>query len=120
MRYVVLLAHDPGDRARADEATRERFIDDHEAFERFVDEHGRRVAGAALADADLATTLRRGADGQVVVSDGPYADTVEQVGGYYEVELPDLDSAIAAARLLPRQYTLEIRPTVQVEGHRVG
>lgn len=118
MRYAVLLTHDPGVWARADEDTRQQYRDDHEAFERFVDEHGRRVAGAALADADLTTTIRRTADGQVVISDGPYVETVEQVGGYYEVELLDLDTSIAAARLLPRQYTVEIRPTVQVEGYQ--
>jgi hypothetical protein len=117
VRYVVLIAHQPDQWDMADETTRQQFFDDHHAFERFVDGHGRRVASAALADADLATTVRRGNHGEPVVTDGPYVELTEQVGGYYDVELPDLDTAIAAARLLPRQYTLEIRPTVQVDGY---
>ena len=56
-------------------------------------------------------------DGKATVTDGPFVESVEQVGGYYDVELPDLDTAIAAARLLPRSYAVEVRPTVQVEGY---
>jgi hypothetical protein len=44
-------------------------------------------------------------------------ETVEFVGGYYDVELPDLDSAIEAAQLLPPSYAVEIRPTVSIEGY---
>jgi hypothetical protein len=117
MRYVILIAYQPDQWDMADEATRQQFFDNHHAFERFVDEHGKRIASAALSDADLATTVRHGDDGQPGVTDGPYVEVTEQVGGYYDVELPDLDTAIAAARLLPRQYTLEIRPTVQIEGY---
>ena len=93
------------------------FVDAHHAFERFVDEHGRRLESAALSDADLATTVRHREDGSVVVTDGPFVELAEQVGGYYDVELPDLDTAIAAAKLVPRSYTVEVRPTVQVEGY---
>ena len=39
------------------------------------------------------------------------------MGGYYDIELPDLDAAIAAARLLPAAYAVEIRPTVEIEGY---
>ena len=45
-----------------------------------------------------------------MVTDGPYAETVEQLGGFYLVELPDLDAAVEAARLLPSAYTIEVRP----------
>jgi hypothetical protein len=44
-------------------------------------------------------------------------ELTEQIGGYYDVELPDLDAAIAAAKLLPRAYTIEIRSVVGVEGY---
>ncbi len=44
-------------------------------------------------------------------------ELTEQIGGYYDVELPDLDAAIAAGRLLPRSYTVEIRSVVGVEGY---
>ncbi|MFC8503086.1 YciI family protein [Pedococcus sp. NPDC057267] len=117
MRYVVLLAYRPGEWEEASEQVRQEYFDAHHAFERYVDEHGRRVSSAALCDADLATTVRHADDGTARVTDGPFVELAEQVGGYYDVELPDLDTAIAAARLLPRAYTVEVRPTVQVEGY---
>jgi hypothetical protein len=51
------------------------------------------------------------------VTDGPFAELAEQVGGYYDVELPDLDTAISAGSLLHPSYTVEIRPVVGVEGY---
>lgn len=117
MRYVVLIAYSPGGWERADEAERQEYFDAHHAFERYVEEHGKRLGSAALCDADLATTIRRGADGSDTITDGPFAELTEQVGGYYDVELPDLDAAIAAGRLLPKAYTVEIRSVVGVEGY---
>ncbi len=116
MRYVVLIAYDPGEWDATDEQARQEVFDAHHAFERFVDERGRRLESAALADADTATTIRHGAEGPVV-TDGPFVELTEQLGGYYDVELPDLDTAIAAAKLLPRSYTVEVRPTVRIEGY---
>ena len=117
MRYVVLIAYRPGEWEDASEQVRQEYFDAHHAFERYVDEHGRRVSSAALCDADLATTVRRSDDGTATVTDGPFVELAEQVGGYYDVELPDLDTAIAAAKLLPSAYTVEVRPTVRVEGY---
>ncbi|MBR7744655.1 hypothetical protein KC207_15265 [Phycicoccus sp. BSK3Z-2] len=116
-RYVVLVAYRPGDWERADEAERQTYFDAHHAFERYVDEHGTRLSSGALCDADTATTLSPGTGGERVVTDGPYAELAEQVGGYYDVELPDLDTAIAAGRLLPAAYTVEIRPVLRIEGY---
>lgn len=116
-RYVVLLAYEPGDWEAADEVERQRYFDAHHAFERYVDEHGRRLASGALCGADTATTVGRGVGDERVVTDGPFVELTEQIGGYYDVELPDLDAAIAAARLLPAAYTVEIRPVVTIEGY---
>lgn len=115
-RYVLLLAYEPGGWDPADEEVRQSFFDAHHAFEEYVAARGRRLASGALADADTATTVRH-VDGAATVSDGPYVETVEFVGGYYDVELPDLDSAIEAATLLPPSYAVEIRPTVLIEGY---
>ena len=116
MRYVVLIAYEPGHWDGADETVRQEYFDAHHAFEEYVEQHGRRLSSGALSDADLATTIRRDGSSDVV-SDGPFVELTEQIGGYYDVELPDLDAAIAAARLLPRAYTLEIRSVVGVEGY---
>jgi hypothetical protein len=115
VRYVVLIAYEPGEWEAADEAGGRELFDAHHAFERFVDAHGHRRGSAALCDADLATTVRHRDDGSVVVTDGPFVELAEQVGGYYDVELPDLDTAIAAAKLLPPSYTVEVRPTVRMD-----
>ena len=80
-------------------------------------DEGANLGSAALGDAETATTLRTGADGARTVTDGPFAELAEQVGGYYDVELPDLDAAIAAACLLPPAYTVEIRPVIRIEGY---
>ena len=114
------MAYRPGEWEDASEQVRQEYFDAHHAFERYVDEHGRRVSSAALCDADLATTVRHADDGTVTVTDGPFVELAEQVGGYYDVELPDLDTAIAAASLLPRAYAVEVRPTVQVEGYEAS
>ncbi|HEX6151092.1 YciI family protein [Nocardioides sp.] len=115
-RYILFLAYEPGGWDAGDEAVRQQFFDAHHAFETFVNARGRQLGSAALADADIATTVRH-TDGVATVSDGPYVETVEFVGGYYDVELPDLDTAIEAASLLPRSYAVEIRPTVTIEGY---
>lgn len=117
MRYVVLIAYEPGGWEAAGPRERQAFFDAHHAFERFVAEHGSRLSSAALADADTATTVRHGPGGEVLVTDGPFVELTEQVGGYYDVELPDLDTAIAAAGLLPAGYAVEVRPVVGVEGY---
>ena len=115
-RYVVLVAYEPGRWESAPEAVREEYFAAHHAFEEYVDAHGRRISSAPLAGADTATTIRH-ADGAVAVTDGPFVESVEQVGGYYDVELPDLDSAIAAGLLLPTSYAVEIRPVVSIDDH---
>ena len=118
-RYVVLVAYPPGDWEAASEPVRQEYFAAHQAFERYVDTHGRRISSAPLAGADTATTIRH-VEGNATVSDGPFVESVEQIGGYYDVELPDLDSAIAAGSLLPSSYAVEIRPTVTIEGNGSG
>lgn len=111
--YLILIAYEPSDWGSATEEVREQFVAQHAAFSAFVDERGRELASAALDGTDTATTVRH-VDGELVVSDGPFAETAEMIGGYYAVELPDLDTAIEAVTLLPPSYSLEIRPVVAV------
>lgn len=113
-RYLVLIAYENTNAwDEADEATRQEFMDAHAAFSSYVDEHGREISSAPLGPASSAVTLRRSGDTEVV-TEGPFAETVEQIGGYYDVEMPDLDHAVEAARLLPRGYTVEVRPTIEI------
>jgi hypothetical protein len=65
-----------------------------------------------LGDGSTATTLRtRG--GEMVVTDGPFAEAAEQIGGYYLLDAPDLDTVIELCRILPA-YDIDIRPVVDM------
>ena len=94
----------------ADEEAEAR--NDHGRFRQAVGE--RRLGGEALADSDAATTLRH-VGGQPVLTDGPFAETAEMIGGFYLLDAPDLDTVVEWCRILPHGYTLEIRPCVQID-----
>jgi hypothetical protein len=70
-----------------------------------------RVGGAGLKATRAATTVRT-SKGRKAVHDGPFAETKEQLGGYYLIDVPDLDAAIAIAKELPvlQDGSVEIRP----------
>nr|WP_296777064.1 YciI family protein [Rhodococcus sp. (in: high G+C Gram-positive bacteria)] len=69
------------------------------------------VAGASLMPTETATTIRRGSHGPTTVTDGPYAETKEQFGGFYVVEAADLDEAMKLASALPLEIaSFEVRP----------
>jgi len=116
VKYVVLVAADPRGWVEATPEERQATMEAHTAFERAVARSGRKLSGAALAGADTATTLRA-PDGEWAVTDGPFVELAEQIGGFYLVELPDLDAAIGACRELPRSYAVEIRPVIDIEGY---
>jgi hypothetical protein len=118
-RYVLLVAYVQADGEAAATSVEDEHLAAHRAFEQYVAAHGRRISSAPLAGPDTATTLRHVA-GAATVGDGPLVESVEQLGAYYDVELPDLDAAIAAGSLLPPTSVVEIRPTVTLEGREVG
>ena len=114
MRFLLLLGSedhfDTWD--DADEALRRRVIDDYDAFGDAVRRCGTLVVGDALHRPETARTLRSGAER--VVTDGPFSETKEQIGGFYVIDVPDLATAVELAALLPREYTVEVRPTLGV------
>ena len=83
------------------------------AYTRALVEAGVLVAGNALYPAHTATTLRL-RDGVPAIEDGPYAASKEQVGGYFVIDVPDLDTALHWARLNPAAASgaVEVRPVV--------
>jgi hypothetical protein len=92
----------------------------------FADECRRRgafVAGDPLRPVSTATTLRV-RDGQTLITDGPFAETHEQLGGYYILECRNLDEALELAELCPMAQigSIEVRPLAVLPGldHRVG
>ena len=115
MRFLLLMAEEGHFEKweSADDAHRERVYADFQAFDEAVKARGSVVGGDALDRPGTARTVRPGADRPV--TDGPFAETVEQLGGFYLIDVPDLDAAVALAALLPREYTVEVRPTLEVE-----
>ncbi len=76
---------------------------------------GVHVAGDALHGVDAATTVRV-RDGQSQITDGPFAETKEFLGGYYIIDVPDLDTALAHAERVPGAYygSIEVRPVLDL------
>lgn len=71
------------------------------------------VGGEALGGPSSASTLRTNSSGEMIVTNGPFAEATEQIGGYYVLESPDLDTVIELCRILPA-YDIEIRPVIDV------
>jgi len=115
VKFLVLMAEDGHFEKweAADDRHRERVYADFRAFDEAVKSRGSVVGGDALDRPASARTVRPGADRPV--SDGPFAQTVEQIGGFYLIDVPDLDTAVELAALLPQEYTVEVRPTLDVE-----
>ncbi|WP_377639945.1 YciI family protein [Oryzobacter terrae] len=98
--YAILLPGDEDHWGTADAAERARVYGEHERFSAALAERGHRVVGGAeLAHSREARTVRPGPDGPVV-SDGPYAETTEQLTGFYLVESEDLDDLLEVCGIL--------------------
>jgi hypothetical protein len=106
MRYMMLIHHDEDALAKADQG---KLWGEYAAFNEALKKVGQ--PGQSLQGSSAATTVRVDS-GKTDVLDGPYADTKEQFAGYFTVDVPDLDEAIAwAARCPSSQYgSIEIRP----------
>lgn len=115
MRYFVTIAYAPTVWSQASEEVRQQYHREHLAFHKAVAERAHLVAGEALAGPETATTLRH-SNGRPVLTEGPFTETAEVVGGFYLVDADDLDVMTELCELLPKAYSLEIRPVVQVEG----
>lgn len=112
-KYLVLLAGIETEWNDADQADRDRWHQNHVDFAREVGDAI--LGGEALDGTDTATTLRR-RSGTVELTDGPYAEAAEHLGGFYLVEAHDLDQVVKWCAILPEIYSIEIRPCIQVEG----
>ena len=97
------------------EAERDAIMKEYGALIASVSKSGQYLAGARLKPTAAATTVRE-KNGKAVITDGPFAETKEQLGGYHLLECKDLDEAIAFARRIPTLKaggTVEVRPLEQ-------
>ncbi|HET7397612.1 MAG TPA: YciI family protein [Intrasporangium sp.] len=104
--YLVLIYENENDYANAGP---EIFGEVMAAHNRFAEKHGSAIRGGnALQGADTATTIRGD-----VVTDGPFVESKEILGGYYLVEAADLDQALAIAKDVPARFGgVEVRPVM--------
>ena len=113
MKYMLIFAGPEGD--EQDQRSPEEMqaaMDAWGEFSQQLADAGAFVAGEGLQPSATATTVTHAAGGERIVSDGPFAETKEQVGGFYLVDCKDLDEAIEVAAKIPgaRVGTIEVRP----------
>ena len=113
MQYMLLIYDDEAAWAQMGEEERKGIHGEYFAFTTSIRESGNLVAGDALQSTSTATAVRQ-RNGETLVTDGPFAETKEQLGGYYLVEAKDADEALAIAARVPsaRYGTIEVRPVM--------
>ncbi len=111
MQYLLLIYGPESDQQDFSPETMKAYDD----FWKHVSKRGVIRAGEALHPSAAATTVRV-RDGQTVTTDGPFAETKEVLGGYYVLEVADLDEALGYAALIPGATTgsIEVRPIVDL------
>lgn len=111
MRYALLTYERPGTFTALTDEERAAWEADDAEFNAEISDRGYVVSGEGLAEADTATTVRID-NGTAVLTDGPFAETAEYLGGFLVIDVPDLDTALDLARRCPAARTglLEIRP----------
>jgi hypothetical protein len=110
MEYALLIYGDEKVWESRTEAEARENHERHQRFFRLLQERNAMRGGAELNPSSTATTVRDGG-GDVAVTDGPFAEAGEQLGGFYIVEAADIDEAIALAKELP-EGIVEVRPIV--------
>jgi hypothetical protein len=114
MKYMLLIHLDEQRWAELSETERQEVYGEYRQLRQELQSAGHFVGGSQLQPASSATTVRV-RDGKRLVTDGPFAETREQLGGYFLIDARDLDEAIAVAARIPtaRTGTIEVRPLVE-------
>jgi hypothetical protein len=114
MKYLYLIYDEEKKLASMAKSESDAFMGEYFAFTNAVKESGHYLGGNALQPVQVATTVRV-RNGKVSTTDGPFAETKEQLGGYYLIEARDLNDAIQVASKIPsaRIGSVEVRPIVE-------
>ena len=115
MRYLLLLYDDTAAINALSPEERRALVDDHIAFSRRLRERGAMVHGDPLDDPATARTIRFG-NGEPLVSDGPFLEAKEGLGGFYVIDVGSADEAVDLAAQVPRSpgLVVELRPIPEV------
>ena len=111
MKYMLLIHDDEKAWGALSQAEQQRIYGEYGQFGQQIKETGNYLAGAQLQPTTTATSVRV-RDGKRLVTDGPFAETREQLGGYYLIEAKDLDEAVGIAARIPGAAlgSIEVRP----------
>ena len=114
MKYMLLIYQDEN---ALDDAEREACYRESSTLSHDLAASGKFLAASPLEPTALATSVRV-RDGKRLVTDGPFAETREQLGGFYLIDASDLDEAIGIAARVPmaRKGTVEVRPVIELSG----
>ncbi len=114
MKYMLLIYHEEQQWGTLTEEERQQIYADYGAFSQEITASGNYISGSELHPVSTATSVRV-RDGKQIATDGPFAETKEQLGGYYLIDARDLDEAIAIAARIPsaRVGTIEVRPLAE-------
>lgn len=117
MKYMLICYDDESAWQQAGDSALSQARNEAVELAHEIHEQGQYLAASPLQPVSTATSVRI-RNGKRLVSDGPFAETREQLGGFYLIDVPDLDSAIRIAERHPgaRLGTVEIRPIVEMEG----
>ena len=115
MKYMCLIYQD--EKGAMNEAERQQCYRDSTDYAHQLAERGKFLAASPLHPTSTATSIRI-RDGKPMFTDGPFAETREQLGGYFLIEAKDLDDALAIGSAIPagKFGTVEVRPVVEIEG----
>jgi hypothetical protein len=116
MQYMLLIYDNEKMWPSMGEKERNALMGEYNAFTQEITKTKKFVAGDALQATTTATTVRV-RDGKRLTTDGPFAETKEQLGGYYIVDAKDLDEAMALAAKIPsaRFGSIEVRPVMKFD-----
>lgn len=119
MKYLALIYSDESDTTAnppEDSPEMAAIMQDYFAFGAAGEEAGVVLGGDALLPTPMATSVQV-RDGETITTDGPFAETKEQLGGYYLLDCENLDEAIAWAARIPHAAlgTVEVRPVIEFE-----
>ena len=112
---MLLIAGDPERFARLPQEEQDSWMGEYFAFTQALVDAGELVSGDPLHGPDTATTVSV-RDGETITTDGPFVEMKEVIGGYYVIDVPDLDRAIELAAQIPDARTgkVEVRPVVDL------
>ena len=115
MQYLLLIYDDESNKKTATQADTAQMMKEYGEFTASIMKTGNMKAGDALQPTSTATTVRV-REGKTLKTDGPFAETREQLGGYYLIEAKDLDEAIKIAARIPsaRSGSIEVRPVMEL------